>query len=237
MAPKKYFTLRLDDCTMQDSRIIEIFERYGFTGCTFYMNTGLFGHDWSAFVGSPHVRYSREEAERVYRGQDVQVHTVSHFALNTLPDPQITAEVNLDAENIRAMFGHTPVGLSWPGGDRDWDAHTLDVVLATTDMRYGSCTTRTGNFDLPTRFMTWYPTCAFSDGDSLSLLQAFIEAKPTEDMLFKAWGHGYEPDSGNTWDRFEEMIRMICEAAKKDDSIEILTNSAFFERFKDRIPS
>ena len=88
-------------------------------GCLIY-NTGLFGHDWSAFVGSPHVRYSREEAERVYRGQDVQVHTVSHFALNTLPDPQITAEVNLDAENIRAMFGHTPVGLSWPGGDRDW---------------------------------------------------------------------------------------------------------------------
>ena len=234
---KKYFTLRLDDCTMQDTRIMEIFARYGFRGCTFYMNTGLFGHDWSAFVGAPHVRCSREQAIAAYAGQDVQVHTVSHFALNTLPDPQITAEVNLDAENIRAMFGHAPVGLSWPGGDRDWNAHTVDVVLATTDMRYGSCTTRTGRFDLPTRFMTWYPTCAFSDGDSLSLLQTFIDAEPTEDLLFKAWGHGYEPDSSNTWDRFEQMIRMISEAAAQDESIVILTNSEFYELFKDKIPS
>ena len=32
---KKYFTLRLDDCTMQDTRIMEIFARHGFRGCTF----------------------------------------------------------------------------------------------------------------------------------------------------------------------------------------------------------
>ena len=114
--------------------------------------------------------------------------------------------------------------------------------VETTDIRYGSCTTRNtqmglGKFSLPQYFMTWYPTCGFSDADSLTLLNEFIKADCTEDMLFYVWGHGYELDIFNTWDKFETMIKTIAEAAEKDDSIVLVTNAEFYQLFKDEIPS
>ena len=238
--PKKYFTLRLDDCTTQDGNIIEIFKRYNFDAVTFYMNTGLFGHDWTSWVGVSHVRYSKRDALSIYAGYDVGVHTLNHLSLKDQTDYKVTTEINEDAKNIEKMFGYIPVGMAWPGGDTEWNEHTVNVVRNTTAMGFGSCTTATNNFNLPEHFLTWRPTCGFSQSNSLSLLQQFIDAEPTEDMLFYVWGHGYELDNfpGTTgWDRFEQMIRMITEAAANDPSIVLVTNSEFYQLFKDEIPS
>ena len=238
--PKKYFTLRLDDCTTQDGKIIEIFKKYNFDAVTFYMNTGLFGHDWTSWVGVSHVRYTKAEALELYAGYDVAVHTVNHLSLKDQTDRKVAYEINTDAKVLMNMYGYTPVGMAWPGGDSEWTAHTVNVVSEKTDIKFGSCTTATNNFKLPTQFLTWYPTCGFSQSNSLTLLQRFIDAEPTEDMLFYVWGHGYELDNfpGTTgWDRFEQMIQMITEAAAEDPNIVLVTNSEFYQLFKDEIPS
>ena len=57
---------------------------------------------------------------------------------------------------------------------------------------------RSRQFPMPQYFMTWYPTCGFSDGDSLTLLNEFLAADCEEDMLYYVWGHGYELDIFNT---------------------------------------
>ncbi len=242
--PKKYFTIRFDDGITQDARIMEILRRYGLDCCTFYINTGLYGANWE-WVGQQfkrpdvtHLRYTRSElASGIYNGFDVGAHTLTHESLKNLVDRQVVREVKTDANNIAKLTGYAPVGLAWPGGDTEWNERNVRAILAGTNIRYGSCTTRTGDFSLPTYFMQWQPTCGFSDGDCLALLDRFIAAEPTEDMLFFVWSHGYELDLYHSWDKFETMIATIAAAAETDDSIVFVTNAEFYQLFKDEIPS
>ena len=247
--PKKYITIRMDDGITQDARMMEIMRKYGVDCCTFYINTGLYGANW-AWVGQAfnrpdvtHIRYTKAELESgIYDGFDVECHTRTHPSLKNLSERQVTREVKNDAENIEKIFGYQPIGMAWPGGDTEWNEGNIVTILETTNVRYGSCTTRNtqmglGKFSLPQYFMTWYPTCGFSDADSLTLLNEFIKADCTEDMLFYVWGHGYELDIFNTWDKFETMIQTIAEAAEKDDSIVLVTNAEFYQLFKDEIPA
>ncbi len=242
--PKKYFTIRMDDGITQDERTMEILRKYGADCCTFYVNSGLLGASWD-WVGQqfnrpdvPHKRYSRKDLQNgVFDGFDVGVHTQTHPSLKNLGDAQVTQEVEGDRKTLARLLGYTPVGMAWPGGDTEWNDHNIDTILATTNIRFGSCTTRTGSFALPQYFMKWYPTCSFSDSDVMALAQKFIEAEPTEDMLFYVWCHGYELDLYYTWDKFDQLIQMITEAAAEDDSIVLVTNSEFYQLFKDEIPS
>lgn len=247
--PKKYITIRMDDGITQDEKMMEIMRKYGVDCCTFYVNTGLLGANWQ-WVGQhfnrpdvTHIRYPRKRLESgIYDGFDVECHTLNHPSLKNLTEREVTNEVKRDATNIEKIFGYEPVGLAWPGGDTEWNEGNIVTILETTDIRYGSCTTRNtqmglGKFSLPQYFMTWYPTCSFSDADSLTLLNEFIKADCTEDMLFYVWGHGYELDIYNTWDKFDLMIKTIAEAAEKDDSIVLVTNAEFYQLFKDEIPA
>ncbi len=247
--PKKYFTIRFDDGITQDIKVMEILKKYNADCCTFYINTGLMGANWT-WVGQQfnrpdvtHLRFNRKELKSgIYNGFDVESHTLSHPSLKNYTDAQVTREVAQDAKNITSIFGVKPVGLAWPGGDTEFNDHNIETILATTDIRYGSCTTRNvnmglGKFSLPQYFMRWYPTCSFSDGDSMTLLNEFIAAPCEEDMLFFVWCHGYELDLFNTWEKFDLYIKTITEAAAKDDSIVLVTNAEFYQLFKDEIPS
>ena len=247
--PKKYITIRMDDGITQDARMMEIMRKYGVDCCTFYINSGLGGANW-AWVGESsgrpdvtHIRYTRKELESgIYDGFDVECHTLNHPSLKNYSEKQVTNEVKRDAMNIQKIFGYEPIGLAWPGGDTEWNEQNIVTILETTNVRYGSCTTRNtqmglGKFSLPQYFMTWYPTCGFSDADSRTLLNQVLAAECTEDMLYYVWGHGYELDLFNTWGKFETMIKTIAEAAEKDDSIVLVTNAEFYQLFKDEIPA
>ncbi len=241
--PKKYFTLRMDDGITQDERIMEILQKYHVDCITFYANSGLFGANWAwvgESVGRPdvtHIRYDRREFASVYEGFDVGVHTKTHPSLKNLAASQVTEEVDGDRKAWTRILGYTPVGMAWPGGDTEWNERNIETILATTNIRFGSCTTSTYTFDLPQYFLTWYPTCAVNDARTLTLAQQFIDAEPTEDMLFYVWGHGYELDINHSWDTFEQLIKMLAEAAAEDDTIVLVTNSEFYQLFKDEIPS
>ena len=247
--PKKYITIRMDDGTTQDERMMEIMRKYGVDCCTFYLNSGLFGANWT-WVGQnfnrpdvTHIRYTRRElATGIYDGFDVQCHTVNHPSLKNYTEKQVTAEVKNDATTLGKIFGYEPVGLAWPGGDTEWNEQNIVTILNTTNIRYGSCTTRNTmmgikKFGLPEYFMTWYPSCSVVDADAMALLEEFLAAECTEDMLFYVWGHGFELDLHYSWDKFELMIKTIAEAAAEDDSIVLVTNSEFYELFKDEIPA
>ena len=247
--PKKYFTLRFDDGITQDERIIEILKKYNAYCCTFYINTGMYGVNWPQVgqqAGRPdvtHLRYTKEQIlSGIYDGFDVECHSLNHRGLNNLTEQEVTQELLGDAQNIQELFGYKPVGVAWPGGDKNLNDQVIETVLATTDIRYGSCTNRNTNkgldrFALPEYFMTWYPTCSINDSDAMYLLRKFIATDCKEDMLFLMWGHGYELDIANSWEQFEGYIKLITEAAAKDDSIVLVTNAEFYQLFKDEIPS
>ena len=242
---KKYFTLSYDDGTMQDLKLIAILRKYNVTCCTFNVNTGLYGANWEwvglavNVPGLEHRRFTEGDLRSgIYNGFELTVHTLTHPSLKIYDNSpeDIIREVQGDSDNIEAITGIKPIGMAWPGGDTEFTDTTVRQVLKYTDIRYARCTTPTYSFELPERFMKWYPTCAFSDPRTFELAQQFIDAEPTDgDMLFYVWGHGFEMDipGQNSYEEFEQLVKMMSEA----DDVILVTNREFYELYKDTIPS
>lgn len=240
---KKYFTLSFDDGITQDLKIMEICKKYGFTGCTFNINTGLCGVNWE-WVGQQfnrpdvtHQRFTEEELRSgVYDGFDVEVHTLHHPSLKQYDTAPLAmkSEVQGDADNIYDITGVKPVGMAWPGGDTEYTEATAHQVVANTDIRFARTITSTYSYALPEYFMMWNPTCSISDNSVLNLAKSFLLTPCDDgDMLFYVWGHGYELDLYDNYGTLEELIKMMTEA----EDVEIVTNAQFYELFKDQIPS
>lgn len=241
--PKKYFTLAFDDGITQDLKIIELLNKYNVNCCTFYVNTGLAGADWSAAVSMligrevTHKRFTVKELKSgIYEGFDVGSHTSTHPTMSGLSSSEVINEVNKDLRTIEACSYTRPVGMAWPGGDGLYtDENVLDI-LNNTDIRFARGTTSTYSFALPNYFMTWYPTVAITDERVLTLAESFIEQKCDEDQLFYVWGHGYELDAYDKWETLESLIAMMSKAAD-DGEIVLVTQTGFYQLYKDKIPS
>lgn len=240
---KKYFTLGLDDGITQDARIIEILKKYNASCATFFINTGLLGKDWSMQVSQQegkavsHVRYTEDEIKSgIYKGFDLECHTYSHKLLQGLDNnpEQVKTEIMLDVQNIINFSGYKPVGLAYANDGSSVTSKTIDNILKQTNIRFARTTTTTNSFKLPSNFMKWHPTCAIVDKNLLGIAQRFLDTEPTDsDMLFYAWGHGYNLDSSDYWDEFEALIKMLAE----DGNVVFVTNAEFYQLFKDEIPS
>ncbi|MBO5789307.1 MAG: hypothetical protein J6R42_05120 [Clostridia bacterium] len=46
--------------------------------------------------------------------------------------------------------------------------------------------------------------------EMIKLGEAFLKAEPTEPMLFYVWGHAYEFDIFDDWDKMEAFCRMMA---------------------------
>lgn len=237
--PKKYFTISFDDGITQDKRIIEIFNKYGFKGCTFFINTGLFGENWT-WVGQTlnmpslsHLRWTEEEIRTgIYDGFDVANHTMTHPSLKNLSEQKVIREVEQNAINIYNITGIYPVGMAWPGGDSEVSKDNYLTVSKQTTCCFARGTTSTGAFKLPKYWLKWEPSCSITQANVMNLAEKFLKAEATQDMLFYVWGHGYELDYDGIWDRLEDLVKMMTEA----EDVVIVTNSEFYQLFKDEIP-
>lgn len=241
---KKYFTLSFDDGVTQDRRLIDIMKRNGVGCCTFNINSGLCGVS-SEWVGQvlgdtslSHLRFTKDELRGgIYDGFDLAVHTMTHPSLKAYDGSpcDIVREVQGDVEGIEALTGVRPTGMAWPGGDTEYTDTTARIILDRTEVRFARATTPTYGFELPRQFMKWYPTCCFSDARLFELAEQFIHEDASDrDLLFYVWGHGYELDlrGVNSYGEFERLIQMMRDAG----DIELVTNSEFYEKFKDEIP-
>ncbi|MBO4423607.1 MAG: polysaccharide deacetylase family protein [Clostridia bacterium] len=240
--PKKYFTISFDDGITQDLHTIEILKKYNFTKATFFINTGLYGANW-AWVGETlgntnvtHIRFTKAQMQTgIYSAYDVESHTLNHPSMKNYDSSPATIKRELmnDAENIYELTGIYPTGFAWPGGDTEYTSTTVKLVMENTTMRFARGTTSSYNFKLPTEFLKWKPTCAVNEANSLTLLQQFLNAECKEDMVFYTWAHGYEFDYYNSWSKLDQMIKMVTEA----DDVILVTNSEFYQLFKNQIPS
>ncbi|MBQ7699582.1 MAG: polysaccharide deacetylase family protein [Clostridia bacterium] len=233
----KYYTFSFDDGVTQDIAVTKIFRKYGFYGCTFFLNTGLLGASWpwvGEQFGRPdvtHLRFTEEQLKTgIYDGFDVAVHTLHHPSLSYYDDTpeKITEEVQEDANNIKRIFGCSPVGMSWPGGEFQCTEKTIKTILETTDIRYSRGVESTYDYRLPDNFMIWRPTCSFSDERVLELAEKFISLKTNEDALFYVWCHAYELDFNDSYGKLETLTKMMTEAT----GIKCVNNTEFYNLFK-----
>ncbi len=244
----KYFTMSFDDGITQDARIMDICRKYNMP-CTFNLNTGLFGVNWpwvGEVLGKPglsHQRYTEEEIRSgIYNGFDAEVHTLCHPSLAGNYGDNAEAlihEVGDDAKNIEALTGVAPLGMAYPGGrEEDTSPFVIKTIVENTPVRFARLAVSQKNpedFPLPDCFMKWYPSLAVVEmARCKELAKSFIAAVPVDrDLLFYVWGHGYDLDSENLWDEFEELVAMISAAP----DVKCVSNADFYTLFKDKIPA
>jgi peptidoglycan/xylan/chitin deacetylase (PgdA/CDA1 family) len=208
----KAVTFSYDDGVTQDQRLIEMFNRYGLK-CTFNINSGRCG------TGGPyvsqektlaHVRPRACELRAIYEGHEVAAHTLTHPFLPHCEDAEVVRQVEEDRLKLSEICGYEVVGMAYPCGGANHDKRVETLVREHTGIRYARTIEASGDFAPQNDLFCFYPTVYHIDTDEMFALgERFLALEPETPALFYVWGHSYEFDAWNFWDRFEEFCRMM----------------------------
>ena len=209
----KAVTFSYDDGVTQDRRLIRIFEKYGLK-CTFNLNSGVLGKAGSLVregVTVAHVKPRPCEVKAIYEGHEIAAHTLTHPDLSKLPDDEIVRQVEEDRLALSDIAGYEVVGMAYPGGTGCMNDRVADLIRTKTGVKYARTTTSTHTFDLQDDLIVFDPTVYHhTEWDRLfSLGEEFLSLRPDTPKLFYIWGHAYEFDIHDDWDRFEDFCRLI----------------------------
>lgn len=205
---KKAVTFSYDDGVEQDRRLVELFNYYGMK-CTFNLNTGIQSEESCFEIEGVHIhRMNQEGLEQLYQGHEIAVHGLTHAAPAGLTKAELEQEFLMDAKNIERIYGKYPVGMAYAYGAVD-DAAA--AYLAEIGIQYGRTTGSTHSFALPKDLLHLEATCHHNDEKLFELAQQFLEAEATEEKprLFYIWGHSYEFDVNQNWERIEKLCEML----------------------------
>lgn len=207
----KALTLSYDDGVRQDKRLIAIMQKYGLKG-TFNLNGGLFAE---SFNGETKGKMTKEEAIALYApaGMEVAVHGYKHRSLARIDSAMATEDVLADRKALESIFGQVVKGMAYANGSLDDDV--VDI-LKRCGIHYSRTVVSTEKFDLPTDWLRLPATCHHNHPRLMELAKSFVEYEVDatvfqryQPKLFYLWGHSYEFDNDNNWDRIEEFAAFV----------------------------
>lgn len=208
---KKILTFSYDDAVTQDQRLIAMFNKYDLK-CTFNINSELLGKPGSLVredVTVAHVKPRAEEIRAIYEGHEIAGHSLTHPNLTKLEDSEVIRQVEGDRVKLSEIAGYEVVGFAYPGGFVD--GRVADLIRTQTGIKYARTVESSHSFDKQDDLICFRPTVYHhTEWDKLfELGDKFLSLEPSEDAIFYVWGHAYEFDIANTWDKFEEFCRMM----------------------------
>lgn len=216
---KKAITFSYDDGVTQDIRLIALLNKYGMKG-TFNLNSELLGKEGHLIregVGVNHTKVDPDKVREVYAGHEIAVHTLTHPNLaQVTDDEEIVRQVEEDRRNLTRLAGYEVVGMAYPGGGINFTEHAARLLEERTGVKYARTTVCTDDFSVQEDLYQFKPTVYHvMEMDRLfEVGKKFLESESDERRILYVWGHSYEFDIHNTWDKFEEFLQMM---AGKDD--------------------
>ena len=211
---KKILTFSYDDGVSQDIRLIELFNKYGMKA-TFNINSGFLGQNWTLTregVVVDHNKLKAEDIRHIYEGHEIAAHTLTHPFLPSInEESEIIRQVEQDRLALSELCGYEVVGFAYPGGGVNFDRRVSSIIKENTGARYCRTIVSSHSFDTQDDLYEFKPTVYHhGEWDKLfELGERFLSLKPDKKQVFFVWGHSYEFDIHNTWDRFEEFLRMM----------------------------
>ena len=204
---QKALTFSYDDGVEQDRKLLEIFNKFGLKS-TFNLNSGMqsYANVWEHPKGLLIHRMNTEGLKELYQGHEIAAHCLTHADLPKYDEDTIRNEILEDKKNLEERFGQPVVGMAYPFGT--YNDTVVDIARAC-GIRYSRTVERTGNFGLPEEPLTLKPTCHHNDADVMDLIDRFLASDSEEPQLFYLWGHSYEFDVDQNWDRMEEILKKL----------------------------
>ena len=210
----KAITFSYDDGTTQDIRLAEMFRKYGIRA-TFNINSGLLGKDGELLREGKtvsHIKVKPEDLKHVYEGHEIAAHTLTHPLLIKMEDErEIIRQVEEDRLRLSELAGYEVRGFAYPGGKPNYDSRVSKIIRENTGVKYCRTTVCNHSFDPQEDLFEFKPTVFHhSEWDNVvSLAERFLELKTDTPKIFYVWGHAFEFDINDTWQRFEDFLSMI----------------------------
>lgn len=203
---RKAVTFSYDDGIYQDIQLVELFNKYH-VKATFNLNSGIQTNAFSWENKGHRIHHMNIEGlEKLYQGHEVAAHGLSHANLAELDEKTIYNEVYWDKKNLENMFQREIRGMAYPFGTYN---ETVIDVLNRCHIQYARTVKRSGDFALPQNLLMLNPTCHHDDADVFELIEQFLEDKGESSILFYMWGHSYEFDINNNWERMEKILKRL----------------------------
>lgn len=205
-------TFGYDDCVTQDVRFVKMLNQYGMKG-TFNVNTGLLGRKSLHTQGGKqvtHDKLERSDLSQVYQGHELAVHGLTHLDMALAGSGTAAYEIMEDRKNLEEITGVPVRGMAYPFGTY---TDQLIQTAKSCGVAYARTIKNTGSFELPDNFLCWHPTCHHSDTGLFGLADRFLEPdtyKFRGSRLFYVWGHTYEFDVREDWDRMERFLEKLA---------------------------
>lgn len=209
----KAITFSYDDGVTQDERLVKIFNKYGLKA-TFNLNSELLDKPGELNIRGvrvSHNKISPSDVSRIYAGHEVAAHTLTHPLLPSIEDEnEIVRQVEQDRKNLSSLTGYEVHGFAYPCGGVNYSDRVSEIIKSRTGIAYARTIQSNGSFDVQQNLYQFKPTVYHMDmANMLSLGEEFLKMTPTSPKIFYIWGHSYEFDIENTWDRFEQFCKLI----------------------------
>ena len=216
----KAVTLSYDDGPIFDLPMLDILDRYGIK-CTFNLNSIRMTEGRADTVPIEEVK-----SRMLEKGHEIAVHGEFHRAPGNIRPIETVRDVLNCRLWLEQTFGMIIRGMAYP------DTGITHVELGTTYETIRSCLkdldiaySRTlgcdnDTFSMPSDWYAWLPTIHHDNPKAIEYAEKFVAydyngyAATRWPRLFYIWGHSYEFDRNNNWDRLETLCQIL---SGKDD--------------------
>ena len=217
----KYFIFSIDDGTIYDKQVIEIFNRYGIKG-TFNLNSGLDGFIWY-LNGRPIERLYLKENPNLYDGHEVASHSLTHPHMTMCPGEIVVKEVGEDIVNLETIFGREVNTFAFPFHDSD--DRCVDIIKHLHNIKVIRHSAEDKSFRFSEDLLHVKIT-SLDINEALHLVDDFI--KDDEAELFVFVSHAYDFEVNQTYDKLEQL----CQKVKGCKDIENITMSELTKKIR-----
>ena len=190
---RRALTMSFDDGKLADIRLAELFKKYGIKA-TFHYNSANIGKE--SYVTADDIR-------KIGEYHEVSCHGHTHAFLDKIPASFAVKEILEDKQALEDITGELVRGLSYPYGTYTNEVLTLLPMLG---IEYSRTINNTNSCYLPDNFLEWNPTCHQSH-DIDKMWNKLMKFNKHIRLLY-IWGHSYEFDRDNTWERMENFCKM-----------------------------
>ena len=213
----KAFTMSYDDGVRQDIRLAEICNKYG-VKCTFNINAGMIAQ------APGHRRLCADEIREHLQGagHEIAVHGFNHRAPGAQRPINAIQDLLNDRLALEAEFGGIIRGMAYPDSGitkihTGTSYETIRQILKDLGIVYSrSLAGDNDRFLLPEDWYNLIPTAHHNNPQVLEFAEKFVAfdyeklySASRFPRLFYLWGHSYEFDNNDNWDRIETILQII----------------------------
>ena len=218
----KAVTFSYDDGVGQDLRFSDVLEKYRLKA-TFNLNS-------EKLRGFKGLQKDEIQEYILNRGHEIAVHGSNHRAEGTLrPIEGIQDIMNCRLE-LEERFGLIIRGMAYPDSGITYFTNgakydSVKNYLQELDIVYSRTLGGDNNsFELPQDWYAWMPTAHHNNANIFDYIEQFVKIDLSDPAtygarrqprLFYLWGHSYEFDRDENWERLDEICKKL---SGKDDT-------------------